>query len=101
MERRLPVNDVYRAIADPTRRVILDELVARDGQSLFDICGRLVMIHGTGSTRQAISQHLIVLEVVGLARTRRKGRTKLHWINRKPLEAIVDRWTVHPEDENK
>ncbi len=91
---QIALNDVYKAIADPTRRAILDELAARDGQSLFEICGRLVMIHGIGSSRQAVSQHLGVLEDADLVRTRRKGRTKLHWINREPLRAIADRWEL-------
>ena len=86
--------DVYRAIADPTRRAILDELVDREGQSLFELCTRLTMKHGITSTRQAISQHLEVLEAAGLVRTRREGRSKLHWFVRKPLKAIVKRWNL-------
>ena len=54
--------DVFKALADPTRRRILDELVERDGQTLFEICARLVTKHGLGLSRQAISQHLAVLE---------------------------------------
>ncbi len=67
-KRRLaqPGDDVYRALADPTRRAILDELVERDGQTLFELCTHLTMKHGIGSTRQAISQHLAVLEAAGL-----------------------------------
>ena len=84
--------DVYRAIADPTRRAILDELVERGGQSLYELCGRLIMKHEIHSSRQAISQHLDVLEEAGLVRTRREGRTKLHWFVGKPLEAIAKRW---------
>ena len=84
--------DVYRAIADPTRRAILDELVDREGQSLFEICGRLVMKHGIDSSRQAISQHLEVLESVGLVRTKREGRSKLHWFVGKPLKEVAKRW---------
>ena len=86
--------DIYRAIADPTRRAILDELVDRSGQSLFELCGRLTMKHGINSSRQAISQHLGVLEAVGLIRTRREGRSKLHWFEGAPLKAIRERWPV-------
>ena len=86
--------DIYRAIADPTRRAILDELVDRSGQSLFELCGRLIMKHGINSSRQAISQHLGVLEAVGLIRTRREGRSKLHWFEGAPLKAIRERWPV-------
>ena len=85
-------DDVYRAIADPTRRAILDELTERSGQTLFELCGRLVMRHSLGSTRQAISQHLEVLEAAGLIRTSRQGRYKLICIDTAPLRGIVERW---------
>lgn len=86
------MDDVFRAIADPTRRAILDELVDRNGQSLFEICARLTMKHGIKSTRQAVSQHLDVLEAAGLVESRREGRFKFHWFNAQPLKAIVSRW---------
>lgn len=86
------MDDLYRAIADPTRRAILDELVDRDGQTLFELCGRLAMKHGIGSTRQAISQHLEVLEAAGLVRTKREGRYKFLWFDGAPLRAITERW---------
>ncbi|HTJ32291.1 MAG TPA: metalloregulator ArsR/SmtB family transcription factor [Dactylosporangium sp.] len=84
--------DVFRAIADPTRRTILDELTEHDGQTLFELCGRLTMKHAITSSRQAISQHLEVLEAAGLVRTRREGRYKFHYIDAGPLEALVERW---------
>jgi DNA-binding transcriptional ArsR family regulator len=84
--------DVFRALDDETRRLILDELAARDGQTLFEICSTLTMRHGLGSSRQAISQHLAVLEDAGLVSTERRGRTKLHYFNRAPLGAIARRW---------
>ncbi|MGV0837966.1 ArsR/SmtB family transcription factor [Mycolicibacterium thermoresistibile] len=84
--------DVFKALADPTRRIILDELTERDGQTLFEICARLTSRHGLGSSRQAISQHLDVLEAADLVQTRRDGRYKLHHINTTPLEPIVERW---------
>ena len=90
--------DIYRAISDPTRRAILDELVDRSGQSLFDICSRLIMKHGISSSRQAISQHLDVLEAAGLIRTRREGRSKLHWYVGTPLKAIGERWPTSTDD---
>lgn len=86
------MDDLYRALADPTRRAILDELVQRDGQSLFELCGRLTMKHGIGSSRQAISQHLELLESAGLVIVRRDGRYKFHWFNGEPLKAIAKRW---------
>jgi DNA-binding transcriptional ArsR family regulator len=87
-----PVGDVFKALGDPTRRTILDELTERDGQTLFEICARLATKHQLGSTRQAISQHLAVLEDAGLLETRREGRFKFHFINTAPLREIADRW---------
>jgi DNA-binding transcriptional ArsR family regulator len=87
-----PMGDPFRALADPTRRLILDELARRDDQTLFEICGRLASIHGVASTRQAISQHLDVLEGAGLVVTRREGRWKFHRLNPAPLETMLDRW---------
>lgn len=90
-----PVGDVFKALADPTRRAILDELAERDEQSLFELCTRLTMRHGSASTRQAVSQHLDLLEAAGLVRARRSGRTVLHTLVPAPLhdvEATVDRW---------
>jgi len=69
---------VFRALADPTRRAILDELAKRDGQPLFEICVRLVEDRGMGLTRQAVSKHLAVLEKADLVDVRWEGRTKLH-----------------------
>jgi DNA-binding transcriptional ArsR family regulator len=86
------VGDVFKALADPTRRTILDELTDRNGQTLFEICARLATKHGLGSSRQAISQHLDVLEAAGLVEIRREGRYKFHYINTAPLEPIVERW---------
>ncbi len=86
------LDDVFKALADPTRRKILDELTERDGQTLFEICARLANKYRLGSSRQAISQHLDVLEAAGLIETRREGRYKFHSINRKPLKRIADRW---------
>jgi DNA-binding transcriptional ArsR family regulator len=86
------VGDVFKALADPTRRKILDELADRDGQTLFEICSRLIMRHQISSSRQAISQHLDVLEAAGLVRTRRDGRYKLHYLDTAPLDRIAGRW---------
>ncbi len=90
------VGDVFKALADPTRRIILDELAGRNGQTLFEICARLITNHGLGSSRQAISQHLDVLEAAGLVETRREGRYKFHYINTRPLEPIIERWLSKP-----
>jgi DNA-binding transcriptional ArsR family regulator len=93
------VGDVFKALADPTRRLILDELTDRNGQTLFELCTRLVMKHGVGSTRQAISQHLDVLEAAGLVTTRREGRYKFHFLDTAPIADITARW--HPSGQPK
>lgn len=92
--------DVFKALADPTRRKILDELAERDGQTLFEICSRLTMKHQLGSSRQAISQHLEVLIGAGLVTSHREGRYKFHYIDTSPLERLTDRWRNRETKEN-
>ena len=70
--------DVFEALAAPARRAILDVLCERDGQTLFEICSRLTMKHDLTLTRQAISQHLDVLERAGLVRSRKAGRVRTY-----------------------
>ena len=86
------MDDVFKALADSTRRRILDELTERNGQTLFEICSRLATKHQLSSSRQAISQHLQLLEAAGLIETRREGRFKFHYLNTQPLEPIANRW---------
>ena len=93
--------DVFKALADPTRRLILDELAERNEQTLFEICGRLATRHSLSLTRQAISQHLEILEEAGLVRTRREGRYKFHSIDTTPLEPITSRWLRRTTAEEK
>lgn len=88
------VGDLFKALADPTRRTILDELTDTDGQTLFELCARLTMKHGLGSSRQAVSQHLDVLEDAGLITTRREGRCKFHYLDTSALRSILDRWPL-------
>ncbi len=88
------MGDVFHALADPTRRAILDELTDRNGQTLFEICSRLAMKHGLGSSRQAISQHLDVLEEAGLLMSKKEGRYKFHFIDTRPLKQIPERWPI-------
>ena len=95
------VGDVFKALSDPTRRAILDELRDRDGQTLFESCVRLITNHGSSSTRQAISQHLDVLVDAGLVRTRREGRYKFHHLDTGPLREIADRWPLPDEHRPK
>jgi DNA-binding transcriptional ArsR family regulator len=87
------VGDIYHALSDGTRRSILDELADRDEQTLFEICSRLATTHGLTSSRQAISQHLDVLEGAGLVRAERRGRYKFHTLDTRPLAEIAQRWT--------
>ena len=93
------MGNVFKALADPTRRAILDELTERDDQTLFELCARLAVKHSVASSRQAVSQHLDVLVYAGLVKTRREGRYKFHHIDPRPLERIADRWQKrHSED---
>ena len=77
---------VFRALADPTRRHLLDQLFERDGRTLGDLEGGLQM------TRFGVMKHLGVLEHAGLIVTRRSGREKLHFLNAVPIRLIHDRW---------
>jgi len=80
------VDEVFRALADPTRRALLDELFARDGQTLSALEGRFSM------TRFGVMKHLKQLEEAGLVVSRRRGREKLHFLNPVPIRLIHDRW---------
>lgn len=80
------MDDVFRALADGSRRRLLDSLNARDGQSLRELCGGLDM------TRQSVSKHLAILISAGLVDTRWNGREKLHFLNAAPISAVGDRW---------
>jgi DNA-binding transcriptional ArsR family regulator len=92
------VGDVFKALADPTRRAILDELAERDDQTLFELCGRLAAKHDVGSSRQAVSQHIDVLVDAGLVVTRREGRYRFHTLDSRPLESLIDRWLRRPPE---
>ncbi|MFE7273434.1 ArsR/SmtB family transcription factor [Streptomyces sp. NPDC057623] len=91
--------DLFKALADPTRRTILDELTEKSGQTLFEICSRLSMKHQLGISRQGVSQHLAVLEAAGLVEVRREGRYKFHDLNTAPLRQITERWPVSEQPE--
>ena len=86
------VADIFKALADGTRRALLDELLDRDQQTLFELCSRLAMKHDLTPTRQAVSQHLDVLQEAGLVVAERRGRYKFHTINTAPLAQIAERW---------
>ncbi|UCI08260.1 ArsR/SmtB family transcription factor [Mesorhizobium sp. B1-1-8] len=77
---------VFRALADPTRRQLLDSLYARNGQTLNALCERMDM------TRQAVTKHLAILEQANLIATIRKGREKEHYLNPVPINEIAERW---------
>lgn len=83
---------MYRAISDETRRLLLDVLLQRDEQTLFELCSTLAMRHGLTLTRQAVTQHLDVLEQAGLVRSERRGRYRVHTIDTTPLAQIAERW---------
>jgi DNA-binding transcriptional ArsR family regulator/uncharacterized protein YndB with AHSA1/START domain len=85
------MDDVFKALADPSRRLLLDSLNAHNGQSLRDLCAGLSM------ARQSVSKHLAVLEEANLITTVWRGREKLHYLNAEPINAIADRW-IHQYD---
>ena len=87
---------VFKALADPTRRALLDGLAERDDQTLFELCARLAS-SGRTSSRQAISQHLDVLAAAGLVLRRREGRYTFHRLDTAPLAPLRERW--RPRDE--
>jgi len=77
---------VFKALADPTRRQLLDELFARDGQTLTELESQVPM------TRFGVMKHLKVLEEANLVTTKRRGREKLHFLNTVPIQLVHDRW---------
>ena len=77
---------VFKALADASRRDLLDRLRAENGQTLNELCSRLEM------TRQAVSKHLAILENTNLVTTMRRGREKLHYLNPVPIHEIAERW---------
>jgi DNA-binding transcriptional ArsR family regulator len=77
---------IFKALADASRRELLDRLHADNGQTLGDLCARLAM------TRQAVSKHLAILEAANLVATVRRGREKLHYLNPVPIHEIGERW---------
>ncbi len=83
------MDDVFRALSDPSRRSLLDSLDQHNGQTLGELCAGLDM------ARQSVSKHLSVLEASQLVTTRRRGREKLHFLNAAPINAIADRWINH------
>ena len=80
------LNDVFRALADSTRRALLDALFERNGQTLGELCDGMEM------TRQAVSKHIGVLEDANLVASVRRGREKLHYLNPVPIHEIGERW---------
>jgi DNA-binding transcriptional ArsR family regulator len=82
---------VFKALADPSRRELLDRLYADNGQTLNELCARLAKA-GPAMTRQAVSKHLAILEDANLVATVRRGREKLHYLNPVPIHEMAERW---------
>jgi DNA-binding transcriptional ArsR family regulator len=82
----LPMDEVFKALADPTRRRLLDRLFERDGQTLGEL------EEGLSMTRFGVMKHLKVLEEAGLLTTRKRGREKLHFLNPVPIRLVYERW---------
>jgi DNA-binding transcriptional ArsR family regulator len=85
-------DEVFRALADPTRRLILDELAERHEQTLYELVARLIMKHEIGMTRQAIGKHLAILREAGLVRVERRGKYKVISLDAAPIRRISERW---------
>ena len=85
------MDDVFRAMADASRRELLDRLYAHNGQTLNELCARLAA-SGASMTRQAVSKHLAILEGANLVATVRRGREKLHYLNPVPIHDMAERW---------
>src|SRR5262245_57825816 len=85
------MDEVFRALADASRRELLDWLHSRNGQTLNELCARLAET-GSRMTRQAVSKHLTILEEANLIATVRRGREKLHYLNPVPIHEIAERW---------
>jgi DNA-binding transcriptional ArsR family regulator len=98
------LDPVFKALADPTRRRLLEELDSRDGQTLFELHVRLTTWHGAELTRQALSKHLAVLERAGLVRTEWEWRSKHHFLEREALRRLWRVWLgplAEPSSEEK
>jgi uncharacterized protein YndB with AHSA1/START domain/DNA-binding transcriptional ArsR family regulator len=87
------MDEVFRALADPSRRLLLDSLNARNGQTLRELCAGLDM------ARQSVSKHLAILEAANLVTSVRRGREKLHYLNADPINAIGERWITQYDKE--
>ena len=83
---------LFRALSDPTRRRLMDELAERDGQTLFELHVRLITWHGASLSRQALSRHLATLEKAGLLRTEWRWRSKHHFLEREPIRRAWRLW---------
>ncbi|AGA59144.1 putative transcriptional regulator [Thermobacillus composti KWC4] len=83
---------IFKALGDPTRRAILDELSERSELTLFELTARLIMKHNLSITRQAIAKHLAVLEEAGLVQSIRKGKFRMIRFNREPLKDLLKGW---------
>ena len=82
----MSMDAVFRALADPVRRQLLDRLRGRNGQTLSELCEEQDM------TRQAVTKHLAILESANLVVTQKRGREKFHFLNPVPIQEIADRW---------
>src|SRR5690606_22145896 len=93
------VDDVFKALADPVRRAILEDLSARNDQSLFELCARLITERGIPLSRQAVSKHIAVLREAGLVTVASVGRTTIHHLDTRAL-ASARRWIDHLEKDD-
>lgn len=95
------MDDAFKAIADPTRRALIEALRERNDQSLFELCVRLMYDSDIAVSRQAVSKHIAVLEEAGLLSVRKVGRTNIHHLDTTRLAGVID-WLsmqIHPKEQ--
>lgn len=96
----MELDSLFRALADPTRRRLMDELAERDGQTLFELHVRMITWHSASLSRQALSKHLSILEKAGVVRTEWRWRSKHHFLDRSPVRDAWKIWLgAYGEDE--
>lgn len=83
---------LFKALSNPIRRLMLDELSDRNEQTFFELCSRLIMNHNVGISRQALARHLELLEDAGLVSSQKKGKFRIIQFIQTPIENLADRW---------
>ena len=85
-------NNLFKALANPIRRLMMDELSDRNEQTFYELCTRLIMKHNINISRQAFARHLELLEQAGLVTSKKKGKYRVIYFNQEPIENLSGRW---------